>query len=185
MTCEKSIIKALFLFSFVLFSSFPVQAKKTTDNYIGASNGSTITVVDGDGLKIGDLRIRLWGIDAPELKQECTLNQKKYSCGEDARFLLGALVMGGEVRCLIKNTDRYNRTECINGRGSGISFAASWPCHAVNPPFCSCLGFKSTTMWENEWQGQRNRLRRVMALPCREPTSFYLSRVQINNIAGK
>jgi endonuclease YncB( thermonuclease family) len=31
---------------------------------------AAVTVTDGDTLRGGDLRVRLWGIDAPELKAE-------------------------------------------------------------------------------------------------------------------
>ncbi len=34
--------------------------------------GGGATVVDGDSLEIGAVRIRLRGIDAPELRQTCT-----------------------------------------------------------------------------------------------------------------
>lgn len=69
-----------------------------------------VTVVDGDGLRIGGQKIRLWGIDAPELDQTCAVDGRETQCGEDARFLLGALAMAGTIICETKDTDRYGRT---------------------------------------------------------------------------
>ena len=84
-----------------------------------ATADSAIRVVDGDGLKIGGQSIRLWGIDAPEIDQICNVNGRETPCGEDARFLLGALVMAGDLACETKSTDRYQgyRPEwCKNAR---------------------------------------------------------------------
>lgn len=76
-----------------------------------------LVVVDGDGLRVGGAVIRLWGIDAPELDQTCEAEGRETPCGEDARFLLGALVQAGELRCETKDTDRYGRTvaRCFAG----------------------------------------------------------------------
>ena len=41
-------------------------------------------VIDGDTIKLKNKRIRLHGIDAPERKQWCLKNSKKYRCGEKA-----------------------------------------------------------------------------------------------------
>jgi len=43
--------------------------------------GESVRVVDGDGLKIGNQSIRLWGIDAPELDQTCELDGRTVPCG--------------------------------------------------------------------------------------------------------
>ena len=38
-------------------------------------------ITDGDTIKISNNKVRLHGIDAPEKKQKCTKNKKKYNCG--------------------------------------------------------------------------------------------------------
>lgn len=79
-------------------------------------------VVDGDGLHLGSERIRLWGIDAPELDQKCKRGGASYPCGQQARAALAALVAAGEVRCERVNHDRYGRTvaRCsVEGRDLG------------------------------------------------------------------
>ena len=45
-------------------------------------------IIDGDTIKINSKKIRLHGIDAPETKQKCTKDSKKWNCGlESTRFL--------------------------------------------------------------------------------------------------
>ena len=72
----------------------------------------TITkITDGDSLRSGDIRIRLHGIDAPELKQICQNDKgQDYKCGLMARDYL-AEVLGpyATVKCDHIDTDRYNR----------------------------------------------------------------------------
>lgn len=79
-------------------------------------------VTDGDGLHQAGERVRLWGIDAPELDQECKRNGMAYRCGEQARDALVALVAAGDVRCEPVDRDRYGRTvaRCsVNGLDLG------------------------------------------------------------------
>lgn len=67
-------------------------------------------VVDGDSLMLGGVRIRLKGIDAPELDQICENNGVAYQCGRQAREALAKLVGGGGVTCDSYGHDRYGRT---------------------------------------------------------------------------
>lgn len=81
-----------------------------------------LTVTDGDGLRLNGERIRLWGIDAPELDQTCERDGRPYHCGEEARDVLGGLVQGGAVSCETVEQDRYGRTvaRCgVDGRDLG------------------------------------------------------------------
>lgn len=66
-------------------------------------------VIDGDSLEIGGLRIRLAGIDAPELGQTCNEGTASYACGEQARTALDRLVAGQAVACVTRRKDRYDR----------------------------------------------------------------------------
>ena len=65
---------------------------------------------DGDTLRLSGLPIRLAGIDAPELRQTCTREDRPYPCGADARAELARLAEGAIVRCRIEERDRYDRS---------------------------------------------------------------------------
>ena len=73
--------------------------------------GAKIVSVDGDSLRGGDgTDYRLFGIDAPELKQTCwELGGKTWLCGRAAKTALTKLIKGGDVACEVKGTDRYGR----------------------------------------------------------------------------
>ena len=67
-------------------------------------------VVDGDTIHIGKTKIRLHGIDAPEMKQTCrTSKGKEQMCGQLAKQALEWLVKGQEVTCEGDKRDRYKR----------------------------------------------------------------------------
>lgn len=85
-------------------------------------------VSDGDTLRIGDARIRLKGIDAPEMEQRCSRSGRSYACGEAARRALIDLVSGETVRCRAAGRDRYQRilARCtVNGADIGARMVES------------------------------------------------------------
>lgn len=76
--------------------------------------GGTVIVTrvsDGDSLRSGSLRIRLYGIDAPEIKQICHYDTRlKWPCGVSARDRLSELVKtAAQLQCKLRDTDRYGR----------------------------------------------------------------------------
>lgn len=64
---------------------------------------------DGDTLTVGGARIRLVGLDAPEIGQSCESEGASYRCGTAAREALERLAAGDRVRCEGNRTDRYGR----------------------------------------------------------------------------
>ena len=79
-------------------------------------------ITDGDTIRIGEARIRLKGIDAPEMGQRCSRSGRSYACGETSRRFLIDLVSGENVRCRATGRDRYQRilARCsVNGRDIG------------------------------------------------------------------
>ena len=64
----------------------------------------------GTVIWIGETKIRLHGIDAPEMKQTCkTSKGKKQMCSILAKQALERLVKGQDVICKGDKRDRYNR----------------------------------------------------------------------------
>jgi len=66
-------------------------------------------IADGDSLVLAGRRIRLLGLDAPELAQTCRQNGENRPCGRMARNVLRDLVGGRSVRCESDAEDRYGR----------------------------------------------------------------------------
>ena len=66
-------------------------------------------IIDGDTLSLGSNRIRLQGIDAPELSQRCHKGDKDYACGQSSKHALQTEIAGATIRCETHGTDRYQR----------------------------------------------------------------------------
>lgn len=71
-------------------------------------------VKDGDSLEIGERRIRLDGIDAPEFTQICQDDSgNDYNCGFQSFQYLKNLVKDKEIDCrCLPDKDRYLREIC-------------------------------------------------------------------------
>ena len=68
-------------------------------------------VIDGDTLRFGSVRVRLTGLDAPELDQTCTRSDgSEWSCGREAKAMLAARLRGGPIGCTRYGRDIYGRT---------------------------------------------------------------------------
>ncbi len=75
-----------------------------------------LRIVDGDTIKINGEKIRFSGIDAPERKQVCYLNEKKVFCGELSKEKLKEKIGTNSITCeREKDKDFYGRTlaECF------------------------------------------------------------------------
>ena len=81
-------------------------------------------VVDGDTIALLGQRVRLAGIDAPELDQQCRRDGAVYECGAQARLRLAGLIGDGEVACRGNERDRYGRLlmRCVLG-GTDVNSA--------------------------------------------------------------
>ena len=68
------------------------------------------SIVDGDTLDVGPIRIRLNGIDAPEIGQACgRAGGGEWDCATAAANRLEALIAGGPVDCIALEQDPYGR----------------------------------------------------------------------------
>ena len=83
-------------------------------------------VVDGDTIHIKSYKIRLEGIDAPEMKQKCKKPylqimffnfQKDYYCGQISKKKLVQKIGNYPVKCILLGQDRYKRylAKCLKG----------------------------------------------------------------------
>ena len=74
-----------------------------------------IKITDGDTIKINGEKIRFSGIDTPELKQMCTKDGVKNSCGIKAKQILIDRIADNNVYCVNSGKDQYKRTlaECF------------------------------------------------------------------------
>jgi endonuclease YncB( thermonuclease family) len=79
-------------------------------------------VVDGDTLSMGAERLRIHGIDAPEMAQSCERGGTAYACGEAARAAMAAILGRGLVSCDQLDTDQYQRriVRCTDEQGRDI-----------------------------------------------------------------
>lgn len=69
------------------------------------------SIIDGDTLELHGMRIRLWGIDAPESSQLCRGDDSlPYRCGAKAANELDRFIGGRPVNCEPVSRDVYGRT---------------------------------------------------------------------------
>ena len=73
-----------------------------------APNGR-IAVIDSDTIDVGGTRVRLFGIDAPEMGQPCAADGREWDCGAWTRDAVRNRYEGAYARCDTQDTDRYGR----------------------------------------------------------------------------
>ena len=83
-----------------------------------------VKVIDGDTIHLNDQKIRFSGIDTPELKQTCGIDEKIIFCGIEAKKLLIKKIGNNEVKCIPEGKDQYKRilAECFVNNESLSSF---------------------------------------------------------------
>lgn len=101
--------KIIIFFGLIFFLSATVSA-----------DTKKVKVIDGDTIHIGTIKYRLFGIDAPEIKQICEKDNKKIECGILAKDFLKNKIGDKIPSCITKNKDRHQRfvAECFIGNES-------------------------------------------------------------------
>lgn len=66
------------------------------------------TVIDGDTFRIGPVKIRLHGVDAPESSQTCSRDGEDWRCGQQAALALDEHLKGLHLKCWPKGQS-YDR----------------------------------------------------------------------------
>ena len=94
------IFKLLIIFYLILYSSVSFAEKIIEGK---------AKIIDGDTIHIGKNKIRLHGIDAPEINQTCEKNNITWLCGENATNALVNIINSQKIICSIKDIDQYNR----------------------------------------------------------------------------
>lgn len=71
-------------------------------------NGSA-EIIDGDTLVVAGMKVRLFGVDAPETNQSCFKGNETWQCGVAAAQALRSLIGNADVRCSGQEIDIYGR----------------------------------------------------------------------------
>ncbi|WP_457586117.1 thermonuclease family protein [Ensifer canadensis] len=81
------------------------------------------SVVDGDTIDVGKVRVRLHGVDAPESRQLCSDGDgDTYRCGREAAFALDRFLAASRpTRCEAVENDRYGRVVAVCFRADGVN----------------------------------------------------------------
>ena len=95
-------LRSLFVSICLALATLPAAAQTVT---------GVVRVTDGDTIRLGEARIRLHGIDAPELSQICDLvDGREWRCGDWARQMLTQEFAGQRATCEVTDQDaRYRR----------------------------------------------------------------------------
>lgn len=96
-----------------LFLSGPVLAEPS----------GPVHVIDGDTIDVGETRVRLHAIDAPEMDQMCgSSDSPAWACGDWVRSEARKLFEDKVAHCEARDTDQYGRTVAtcqVDGRDVG------------------------------------------------------------------
>lgn len=79
-------------------------------------------VIDGDEIEVAGKRVRLYGIDAPELGQTCWYRNKEFPCGHSARRNLWLNVKDQRLSCREKSVvDGVVVALCYDTKGRDVA----------------------------------------------------------------
>ncbi|KJZ20926.1 thermonuclease family protein [Loktanella sp. S4079] len=78
-----------------------------------AAPSGAIRVIDADTIDVGGVRVRLFGIDAPEMGQPCSRSQTTWDCGAWARDAVATYFEGRHADCRQIDRDRYDRVVAV------------------------------------------------------------------------
>ena len=116
------------LFKFLILVFFILCNSAYSEIKFISSNVEKVIVTDGDSLKIGKEKIRLSGIDAPEIKQICYDHGGiPYACGHRAKIYLEYIIKDKwdikKIYCYYSERDKYKRIlgECMLGETSRVN----------------------------------------------------------------
>jgi endonuclease YncB( thermonuclease family) len=113
----------------------------------------TARIIDGDTLALGKIKIRLHGIDAPEIAQTCSdMHGAIWTCGQWSKAALERLA-AGPVTCVQQDIDRY-------GRIVGTCFAQDVDMNAAMVAKGAAFAY---VQYSRDYVGQEVQARRMAA----------------------
>ena len=65
-------------------------------------------IIDADTVEIAGEKLRLEGIDAPESRQTCKRDGKRYDCGKEATSALRVKIGKASITCKGDTRDQYD-----------------------------------------------------------------------------
>ncbi|PUB18665.1 thermonuclease family protein [Yoonia sediminilitoris] len=74
-----------------------------------ASPQGVVHVIDADTIEVDGQRVRLFGIDAPEVGQPCVMSGRSADCGRWARDRVVDRFAGAQAICIQVDVDRFGR----------------------------------------------------------------------------
>ncbi len=105
-----AVLAGILALPLIATQGFDATAARTSSPPVGSSVSGPAKVVDGDTIVINGIRIRLEGIDAPEIAQTCGRSLfGSWACGQEAARHLDRLVRDRSVDCLSRGADKYGR----------------------------------------------------------------------------
>ncbi|MCF4098021.1 thermonuclease family protein [Maritalea mediterranea] len=104
--------------TFVVIAAVLVALVIGTQTPQNRSLQGVAAVSDGDSIRLGGQRVRLIGIDAPELAQTCAKGQENWACGQDAKASLQSKIDQQRIVCVGDRRDQFRRllAVCYLGR---------------------------------------------------------------------
>jgi len=89
-------------------------------NSKSAINGTAV-VVDGDTFDIGGTRIRLWGVDAVEGGQFCTVDGRRWDCAQETTERLRKHLDGQHISCTPVDRHFERIVAICHAKGSDVA----------------------------------------------------------------
>lgn len=93
-----------------------------------ADPAGRLHVIDADTIDVSGVRVRLHGIDAPEIGQPCIADGVTRDCGRWARDVVAARFEGRHTQCTQVDVDQYDRVVAactVDGEDMGAFIVSS------------------------------------------------------------
>ncbi len=126
--------KLFLAFALAIAVSWGLQ-RWAVDSEIIEIDGQKVSVIDGDSFKVGESEYRIYGVDAPEYRQECKESSgANWQCGKVARSGLDSILDAAEFSCEVRAKDRFGRfiVSCQNEKQQDLGAALVSQGYAVS-----------------------------------------------------